>query len=282
MTLNVTPSGATCGATLTGIDLSQDLSDDTIAEIRSHWLEHKVVAFPEQFLKPEDLERVACYFGEIGADPFFGHIDGYPNICAIQRNADETTSIFAETFHTDWSFMPVPPAATTLYGITIPPQGGDTLFSDQVAAYREMPEDLKARVEGLTAIHSAALGYAPDGAYGDNDQESGRSMKIKPSEKARDTCPHPFVRTHRETGKKALFSSAAYIQSFEGMALEDAQALLMELYQYQTQERFLYRHHWQPNMFVMWDNRSLLHAATGGYDGYDRLLHRITIADTQW
>lgn len=282
MTLNVTPSGATCGATLTGIDLSQDLSDDTIAEIRSHWLEHKVVAFPEQFLKPEDLERVARYFGEIGADPFFGHIDGYPNICAIQRNADETTSIFAETFHTDWSFMPVPPAATTLYGITIPPQGGDTLFSDQVAAYREMPEDLKARVEGLTAIHSAALGYAPDGAYGDNDQESGRSMKIKPSEKARDTCPHPFVRTHRETGKKALFSSAAYIQSFEGMALEDAQALLMELYQYQTQERFLYRHHWQPNMFVMWDNRSLLHAATGGYDGYDRLLHRITIADTQW
>ena len=282
MTLNVTPSGATCGATLTGIDLSQDLSDDTIAEIRSHWLEHKVVAFPEQFLKPEDLERVACYFGEIGADPFFGHIDGYPNICAIQRNADETTSIFAETFHTDWSFMPVPPAATTLYGITIPPQGGDTLFADQVAAYREMPEDLKARVEGLTAIHSAALGYAPDGAYGDNDQESGRSMKIKPSEKARDTCPHPFVRTHRETGKKALFSSAAYIQSFEGMALEDAQALLMELYQYQTEERFLYRHHWQPNMFVMWDNRSLLHAATGGYDGYDRLLHRITIADTQW
>ena len=282
MTLNVTPSGATCGAILTGIDLSQDLSDDTIAEIRSHWLEHKVVAFPEQFLKPEDLERVACYFGEIGADPFFGHIDGYPNICAIQRNADETTSIFAETFHTDWSFMPVPPAATTLYGITIPPQGGDTLFADQVAAYREMPEDLKARVEGLTAIHSAALGYAPDGAYGDNDQESGRSMKIKPSEKARDTCPHPFVRTHRETGKKALFSSAAYIQSFEGMALEDAQALLMELYQYQTQERFLYRHHWQPNMFVMWDNRSLLHAATGGYDGYDRLLHRITIADTQW
>ena len=138
------------------------------------------------------------------------------------------------------------------------------------------------RVEDLTAIHSAALGYAPDGVYGDSDQENGRSMQIKPSEKARETCPHPLVRLHRETGRKALFSSAAYIQSFEGMALEDAQALLMELYQYQTQEKFLYRHHWQPNMLVMWDNRSLLHAATGGYDGYDRLLHRITIADTAW
>ena len=282
MTINVTPSGAPCGATITGIDLSRDLSDDQVAEIRAHWLEHKVVAFPDQTLQPEDLERTARYFGDIGEDPFFGHIEGYPNICAIQRDADETTSIFAENFHTDWSFMKLPPAATTLYGITIPPQGGDTLFADQVKAYEDMPDDLRSRVEGLTAIHSAALGYAPDGVYGDSDQDNGRSMQIKPSEKARETCPHPLVRRHRETGRKALFSSAAYIQSFEGMALEDAQALLMELYQYQTQEKFLYRHQWQPNMLVMWDNRSLLHAATGGYDGYDRLLHRITIADTAW
>lgn len=282
MTINVIPSGAPCGATLTGIDLSQPLSDDAITEIRGHWLEHKVVAFPDQVLNPEDLQRIARYFGEIGADPFFRHIEGYPNICAIQRNADEKTSIFAETFHTDWSFMSVPPAATTLYGITIPPCGGDTLFADQTKAYEEMPDDLRERVEDLTAIHSAALGYAPDGAYGDKDQESGRSMQIKPSDKARETCSHPFIRTHRETGKKALFSSAAYIQGFADMTSEASQALLMELYQYQTQERFLYRHQWQARMLVMWDNRSLLHAATGGYDGYDRLLHRITIADSAW
>ena len=282
MPLTVTPSQASCGASITGVDLTQVLSDDSIAEIRSHWLEHKVVAFPNQELSPEHLERVSQYFGAIGEDPFFGHIDGYPNICAIQRKADETTSIFAETFHSDWSFMAIPPAGTMLFGITIPPQGGDTLFADQVKAYEEMPDSLRARVEDLTAIHSAALGYAPDGAYGDQDQSSGRSMTIRPSESARETCSHPLVRTHRETGKKALFSSAAYIQSFAGMDLEGAQALLMELYQYQTQEQFLYRHQWQPNMLVMWDNRALLHAATGGYDGYDRLLHRITIADSAW
>ena len=282
MTLTVTPSGAPCGATISGVDLTQNLCDDQIAAIRAHWLEHKVIAFPDQALKPEDLERVTRYFGEIGEDPFFGHIDGYPNICAIQRAADETTPIFAEFFHSDWSFMAVPPAGTALFGITIPPQGGDTLFADQVKAFEEMPDELRARVENLTAVHSAALGYAPDGAYGDEDQASGRSMAIKPSEKARETCEHPLVRTHRETGKKALFSSAAYIQGFTGMEAEASGNLLMELYAYQTQEAFIYRHQWQPNMLVIWDNRSLLHAATGGYDGFDRLLHRCTIADTAW
>ena len=282
MTLTVTPSGAPCGATISGVDLTQSLCDDQIAAIRAHWLEHKVVAFPDQALEPEDLERVTRYFGEIGEDPFFGHIDGYPNICAIQRAADETTPIFAEFFHSDWSFMAVPPAGTALFGITIPPQGGDTLFADQVKAFEEMPDELRARVEDLTAVHSAALGYAPDGAYGDEDQASGRSMAIKPSEKARETCEHPLVRTHRETGKKALFSSAAYIQGFAGMEAEASGNLLMELYAYQTQEAFIYRHQWQPNMLVIWDNRSLLHAATGGYDGFARLLHRCTIADTAW
>lgn len=282
MTLTVTPSGAACGATITGVDLTQPLSDDLVAEIRAHWLEHKVVAFPNQPLAPEDLERFAQYFGEIGEDPFFGHIEGYPNICAIQRNADEKTTIFAEIFHTDWSFMAVPPAGTALFGITIPPEGGDTLFADQVKAFEEMPDDLREKFENLTAIHSAALGYAPDGAYGEQDQKQGRSMLIKPSEKARETCDHSLVRTHRETGRRALFSSAAYIKGFEGYSTEEANALLGELYMHQTQQQFVYRHKWEKDMLVMWDNRSLLHAATGGYDGYDRLLHRVTIADTAW
>ena len=121
MTLTVTPSGQACGARIEGIDLTQDLTDSQVAELRQLWLEHKVIALPNQALTPEDLERVAQYFGEVGEDPFFGHIDGYPNICAIQRDADEKTPIFAEIFHTDWSFMAVPPAGTALFGITIPP-----------------------------------------------------------------------------------------------------------------------------------------------------------------
>ncbi len=280
--VSIKPSGACCGATITGVRLDHPLPDELVAEIRAHWLEHKVVAFPDQKLTPDQLVSFSKQFGDIGEDPFFGHIDEHPQVASIQRNADEKTTIFAEVFHTDWSFMPIPPAGTALYGITIPPVGGNTLFADQVLAYEQLPESLRSRVDGLTAIHSAALGYAPDGAYGEADQEKGRSMKILPSEKALATYQHPLVREHPETGKRALFSSAAYIKGFVGLAKEESDALLGELYVHQSQSAFIYSHRWQADMLVMWDNRSLLHAATGGYDGYDRLLHRTTIADTRF
>ena len=280
--VSIKPSGACCGATITGVRLDRPLPEELVAEIRAHWLEHKVVAFPDQKLTPDQLVSFSKQFGDIGEDPFFGHIDEHPQVASIQRNADEKTTIFAEVFHTDWSFMPIPPAGTALYGITIPPVGGNTLFADQVLAYEQLPESLRSRVDGLTAIHSAALGYAPDGAYGEADQEKGRSMKILPSEKALATYQHPLVREHPETGKRALFSSAAYIKGFVGLAKEESDALLGELYVHQSQSAFIYSHHWRADMLVMWDNRSLLHAATGGYDGYDRLLYRTTIADTQF
>ena len=282
MTLSVTPSGAACGASVAGIDLSRELSTDLVAELRSHWLEHKVLVFPDQQLSTDDLLRFSRYFGQLGDDPFFGHIEESEYVAAIQRNADEKTPIFAEIFHSDWSFMDVPPAATALYGITIPPVGGNTLFANQVAAYEALPDALRDRADQLTAIHSAELGYAPDGIYGENDQASGRSMKIIPSERAREKCEHPLVRTHRETGKRALFSSAAYIQGFTGMEKAESDELLMQLYAHQTSEAFVYSHRWEKDMLIMWDNRSLLHAATGGYDGHDRLLHRTTISDTRF
>ena len=282
MSLTLTPTTATCGAIVTGIDLSRDLSSDLVAELRAHWVENKVLVFPEQQLSDNDLERFNLYFGEFGEDPFFGHIDGHENIAAIQRDADEKTSIFAEFLHSDWSFMEVPPAGTVLYGITIPPVGGNTLFADQVAAYERLPDKIRDKADSLVAIHSAELGYAPNGAYGEDDQESGRSMKIIPSERAREKCQHPFVRTHRETGKKALYSSPAYIQAFVGLEKDESDALLFEFYGLQSKEELIYSHQWQKDMLVMWDNRSVLHAATGGYDGYDRLLHRTTIADTEF
>jgi taurine dioxygenase len=282
MSIDLKPTAGCCGAVVSGIDLSQSLSEDLIGTLRQHWVDNKVLIFPKQTLTPDQLVQFSLQFGEIGDDPFFGHIEEHEQVAAIQRRADETTPIFAEIFHTDWSFLKVPPAGTALYGITIPPHGGNTLFADQVAAYEALPESLQARIEDLIAIHSAELGYAPDGAYGENDQNSGRSMKIVTSERARETCEHPLVRTHRETGKKALFSSAAYIKGFVGMDKSESDALLLELYAHQTKPEFTYSHPWEKGMVVMWDNRSLLHAATGGYDGYDRLLHRTTIADTHF
>lgn len=279
MNFTITPIGEACGAVINNIDLSQALSPEIISELREAWLEHHVLVFPDQDLTDSDLVRFSLYFGPFGVDTFFGPIDGHKNIAAVQRNADETTPIFATNWHTDWSFQETPPAATCLYGITIPPKGGDTLFANQHKAYDEMPTELKSRVENLIAVHSAELAYAPEGAYGENDKESGRSMDIRPSKEAFVRQSHPFVRKHPETGRPALYSTLGYIVGFEGMEQAEALPLLMELMEYQGSDQFVYRHKWKPNMLVMWDNRSVLHCATGGYEGYDRLLHRTTIGE---
>ena len=282
MGLHVKNTEASFGAFVTGVDLTRELSSDLVAELRSLWLKHKVLVFPEQQMNNKDLERFSLYFGEFGEDPFLGHIDGHQNIAAIQRNADETTPIFAENLHSDWSFLDVPPAGTCLFGITIPPMGGNTVFADQVAAYENLPDNLRDKADSLVAIHSAEKGYAPDGKFGASDQAKGRSMKIITNDSARRQTEHPFVRTHHETGQKALFSSAAYIQGFVGFDRQESQELLDMFYEYQSAKQVLYSHKWSADMLVIWDNRSLLHAATGGYDGYDRLLHRTTIADTRF
>ncbi|ATW04923.1 TauD/TfdA family dioxygenase [Sphingorhabdus sp. YGSMI21] len=277
--MKVTPSGQACGAEVTGIDLTLPLSSEQIEHIRIAWLKHHVLSFPDQAMDDDDLERFTRYFGAFGHDPFFDPIEGRQHIAAIRRDADETSPLFAENWHSDWSFQEHPPAGTCLLGITIPPVGGDTLFANQHAALDAMLPDMRARYEDLTAIHSAGLAYAPDGAYGEKDE--GRSMAIRPDESARETQTHPLVRDHPETGRPGLFSCLGYIIGFEGVAQEEALPLLQRLYAWQSREEFIYRHKWQAGMLVMWDNRSVLHCATGGYDGHDRLLHRTTIAAYQ-
>jgi taurine dioxygenase len=273
----VTPSGQACGATLTGVDLARGVSADLAAEIRAAWLEHHVLAFPGQDLSDDDLEAFTVAFGGFGDDPFIAPIPGRRHVIAVQRRADETSPIFAESWHSDWSFQQTPPAGTCLYGIRIPPTGGDTLFANQHAALDALPDSLRRRIEGRNAIHSARLPYARDGSYGEADR-ARRSMDIRPSDEALRTQTHPLIQVHPETGRAALFGCLGYIVGIEGMDDDEARPLLLELYRWQGQEAFVYRHVWSPGMLVMWDNRSVLHAATGGYDGHERLLHRTTIA----
>lgn len=278
MPIQVTPSGQACGAQLTGVDLREPLDAALVAEIRAAWLEHKVLSFPEQQLSDDDLERFTLAFGGFGDDPFIAPIAGRRNVIAVERRADEQAPLFAENWHTDWSFQERPPAATCLYGITIPPVGGDTLFANQQLAWQAMPETMKARTRGLTAIHSAKTAYAPEGMYGKEDQSTDRSMDIRPSASARALQRHPLIRKHPETGVEGIFSCLGYIVGIDGMPEQEAYALLQELRDWQGRPEFVYTHKWQPNMLVMWDNSALLHRATGGHEGYHRLLHRTTVA----
>jgi taurine dioxygenase len=274
-TITVEPSGMTCGASIRGVDLASELTPALVAKLREIWLEHLVIAFPDQHLSLERFEKVALLFGDFGQDPYFKGLSDHPHIAEVKREADETTPLFAEGWHSDWSFLETPPTGTLLYGRVIPPTGGDTLYANQYAAYDALDPSMKARLDGLIGIHSARRGYSKAGQYGEKDV--GRSMAIVYSDDALATQNHPLVQVHPETGRKALFLSLGYTIGIEGMPADDAQELLVELYKHQAKDEFIYRHRWSENMLTMWDNRAVIHAATGGYQGHRRLLQRITI-----
>jgi taurine dioxygenase len=275
MSIVVEPADAPCGAIIHGVNFAEAVLPETVAEIRAAWLKHMVVAFPDQELSLERYEEVAQLFGDFGQDPYFKGLSDHPHIAEVKREADETSPLFAEGWHSDWSFLRTPPSATMLYGRVIPPLGGDTLYANQIAAYDALDENMKQRLDGLMGVHSARRGYSKAGQYGEKDV--GRSMAIVYSDDALATQLHPLVQVHPETGHRALFLSPGYTIDIEGMDPTEAQALLLELYAHQGREEFVYRHAWSVNMLTMWDNRSVIHAATGGYQGHRRLLQRITL-----
>jgi taurine dioxygenase len=277
MTLRVEPSGVGCGALIHGVDLSQPHSSAEIELIRGAWLKHQVIGICDQDLEISDLERFAAALGPDGDDPFIASIPGHPRVVEVRREADETTPVFAEAWHSDWSFLQASPAGTLLYGKVIPPVGGDTLFANQYAAYDALSEAMKSRIARLQGIHSARRSYSPGGVYGERDK--GRSMAIRYSERAMATQLHPVVRRHPETGLSALFVNMGYTIGIDGLSEADSTALLAELFAHQTQPKFVYRHRWSPGLLTLWDNRCLLHTATGGYQGHQRLLWRITIGE---
>ena len=277
MASEVTRQQASCGALIRGIDLSKELIPDEVAEIRAAWLQHQVVAFPDQSMQITDIERFATYMGPKGEDPYIEAIPGHPREVQVKREPDEKAPIFAETWHSDWSFLKRPPAATVLYGNIIPPMGGDTMFADQYAAWEGLSGSMKALLKDKMAIHSARKGYAKDGMYGERDK--GRSMAIKYGDSALKTQLHPLARPHTETGRLALYVSPGYTIGIDGIPDDEAIPILKELYVHQAKPEYLYRHKWSQGMLLMWDNRSVIHAATGGYEGHRRLLHRITVAD---
>lgn len=275
--MKVTPSQAACGAMVTDVDLTQPLASEALATIRHAWLEHLVLGFPDQPMSISDLERFALAIGPSGDDPYIKAIPGHAHVVQVKREADEKSKLFAENWHSDWSFLKQPPAGTALFGNVIPPVGGDTLFANQYAAWDALPLDMRKLLQDKQCIHSARNGYSRQGQYGEKDV--GRSMAIIYSDTAMKTQSHPVARAHPETGRTALFVSPGYSIGIEGMPEDEGHDLLTKLFEHQGKPEFVYRHRWSQNMLTLWDNRCLVHAATGGYEGHRRLLHRVTIGE---
>ena len=263
-----------------GVEVSDfslaDLTRENISFLRSKWVEYGLIVFPKLPLSHDEFKDFALSFGDFGDDPFISSLPDYPNIAEIKRSANEKATPFGGTWHSDWSFMKKPPSATLLHSKIIPPIGGNTLFANTEKSFSALPEEMKNKLRNLKVIHSAKIPYADDGFYALEKEE--RSMKILPSKEAKATFSHPMVKIHPETNKECLFINPVYTINVEGFSEDASQQLLWELYEHMIQDQFVYEHVWNDDMLIMWDNRTVMHQATGGYDGYDRLLHRITLA----
>ena len=264
------------GAEITGVDLSRPLPARTLDEVKAAWARHGVVAFPGQPLSLEALEAFTLQMGPFGEDPFVKPMAGHPNVLELRREPDEKATNFGAGWHSDWSFQPTPPAATLLRSEVIPPVGGDTLFCDASRAYEALTPAFQDLLAPLQAIHSAARPYGTQGSFA--KETAKRTMQIISSKEAEKTHLHPLVRTHPVTGRKALFVSPVYTVGIDGMSQAEGDAILGFLFKHLTQDEFIYRHHWQAGMLLMWDNRCTMHFAEGGYDGHLRLMHRTTVA----
>jgi taurine dioxygenase len=264
------------GAEITGVDISLPLPPPVLEAVKAAFAAHSVISFPDQPLNHDQLEAFTRQWGEFGRDPYIAPLADRPHILEVRRNADETASVFGGAWHSDWSFQETPPAITMLHAKRIPPVGGDTLYADGYRAWEALSPAFQAMIAPLRAVHSASRPYGSAGFYA---REEGRTgMKILPSVEADKTFTHPLARTHPVAGRKALFVNPVYTVGVEGMAEAEGAAILGFLFRHMTDDRFVYRHHWAVDMLTMWDNRCCLHNATGGYDGYERVLHRTTVA----
>ena len=252
-----------------GVEVSEfslsDLTPENIAFLRAKWVEYGLIVFPKLPLSHDEFKDFALSFGEFGEDPFISSLPDYPNIAEIKRSAKEKATPFGGTWHSDWSFMKKPPSATLLHSKIIPPVGGNTLFANTEKAFAALPDEMKDKLRNLKVIHSAKIPYADDGFYALEKEE--RSMKILPSKEAKATFSHPMIKIHPETKKECLFINPVYTINIEGFSEDESQQLLWELYEHMIQDQFIYEHVWNENMLIMWDNRTVMHQATGGYDG---------------
>lgn len=272
--LTVTPIAGSLGAEITGIDLSEHLSDDVVTEIRQALLDHLVVFFRDQNLTPDQQIRFALRFGDLEEHDFVKGMPDYPEIIRVVREADETTKNFGGSWHSDVTHQACPAMGSILYAVDVPPFGGDTLFANQYRAYETLSPGMQEMLSGLTAIHSARGPFAPEG----RSKSNWKNMHVETSEKAFEEQEHPVIRTHPETGRKMLFVNRTFTIRFKNMTEQESAPLLEFLFQHAQNEHFTCRFRWSKGAVAFWDNRAVLHHALNDYGGFRREMHRVAIS----
>ena len=275
--IGVRPVSEALGAEITGVDLAQDLDEETFAEIHRAHLEFSVIVFRDQLLSPLRQKIFSARFGTLMCHAIerFRHPE-HPEVMvmtnvkdASERNVGASRAGFE--WHSDQSYKPVPALGSMLYGIECPPAGANTEFAGMYAAYEALPEERKALIENRYGVHDYAWAWAT--YYKDR-------APLTEAEKAKlPPVLHRLVRVHPETGRKALYLSEGMTRCIEGMPEEEGRALVLELNDFATQPRFVYSHAWRAGDLVFWDNRCLLHRATPADPRYRRVMQRTMVQD---
>jgi taurine dioxygenase len=259
MSIEIRPLSGSLGAEVHGVDLGR-LESAEFDAIRTAFLEHHVLAFRDQTLKPAEQVAFGQRWGKLYVHPIIPSLPGHPEIVEIANYGKKRS--LTEVWHSDVSFDPTPPMASGLLAVELPAYGGDTLFANQHLAYERLSDGMKAMLGSLRAIHSGAgLGAA-----------AGKSSDWREQGQL-----HPVVRTHPETGRKALYVSPGFTVAFEDMTIAESQPLLQFLHKCCHSLDVCYRHRWLLGDLVLWDNRSVQHHAVHDHGDATRTLHRITV-----
>jgi len=269
--LEIRPLAGAVGAEIFGIDLAGEVDEATIAAIRRTWLDHLVIFFRDQDLPPAQFLALARRFGEPIEYPFVKGLDGFPEIAPVVKLEHERVN-FGGLWHSDTTYLETPPMGTMLIAREVPPYGGDTLFANMYLAYESLSPGMRRLLDRLVAVNTSAKA----------DVTKTREDRVRDGARAdarrEYAAEHPVVRTHPETGKKALYVNGGHTLRFRGMTEAESEPLLRFLFAHQARPEFTCRFRWEPGSIAFWDNRCAQHNPINDYHGFRRVMHRITLA----
>jgi len=266
--IEVRPVAGALGAVVRGVDIARPLEDEVIAEVRQAFLDHLVVFIRDQKLTPQAQLAFARRFGQPMEYPQLKGLPECPLVTPVVKLEHERVN-FGGVWHSDTSYLARPPMASMLYAVETPPRGGDTLFANQYLAYETLSEGLRQTLAGLVGVNSSAKADVSK-TREDRLRDAGAELKVLIGE-------HPVVRTHPETGRKALYLNFGHTARFRGWTEQESAPLLDYLFMHQVKPEFTCRFQWEPGSLAFWDNRCAQHYPVNDYHGFRRVMHRVTL-----
>ncbi|HEY6981527.1 TauD/TfdA dioxygenase family protein [Reyranella sp.] len=269
--IEVRPIAGALGAEISGVDMVRDLDDDVVAEVRRAFLDHLVIFLRGQKATPQQQLAFARRFGTPIEYPQLKGLPDAPMVTPVVKLEHERNN-FGGIWHSDTTYLPEPPMGSMLLAREVPPYGGDTMFANQYLAFEALSDGLKRTLEGLIGISSSSKADVTR-TREDALRQAGAGATPKMLQ-----AEHPIVRTHPETGRRALYTSDAHTACIKGWTEAESLSLLRFLWQHQVQPEFTCRFRWEPGSLAFWDNRCAMHNPINDYHGFRRVMHRITLA----